>query len=442
MPSFSHRSLSSIGITASAMLTLAAIGQPSLTWVGTPLQVVDASADGTALVGTGGTQTFTGTDPAYYWSVTGGLVQLPINGAGGTVNRAGVSAMSADGQAIIGWLYNAPTYNMYFPATWNASAPGVIGTFLTPANATGRGIGGDISADGTRIAALYDLTAPATTTAFIRNSIGGTWTALDTPSAQRRFTSVVLSRSAQHACGGFVTSSPQNIQGFIWSASGGFAQIALPAGFPAFNPRAISDNGSVIAGVARSQSTPTTSLFTPFYWTPTAGYRAMPLPSPAVTGGVNDLSGDGLIAVGQVGDSAGFNNARAVVWTPQGVFTVAQLATQAGVGIANVQFVSADVIAADGSFIIGTGSRRVGASTLLDTYILRNIFIPRCDSIDFNRNSVFPEDQDVIDFFSVLSGGACSTGPSCSDGDFNNNGMHPEDVDVIDFLDVLAGGRC
>ncbi|MFN5945766.1 MAG: hypothetical protein ACK46I_11845, partial [Phycisphaerae bacterium] len=189
-------------------------------------------------------------------------------------------------------------------------------------------------------------------------------------------------------------------------------------------------------------STPTTSLFTPFYWTPTAGYRAMPLPSPAVTGGVNDLSGDGLIAVGQVGDSAGFNNARAVVWTPQGVFTVAQLATQAGVGIANVQFVSADVIAADGSFIIGTGSRRVGASTLLDTYILRNIFIPRCDSIDFNRNSVFPEDQDVIDFFSVLSGGACSTGPSCSDGDFNNNGMHPEDVDVIDFLDVLAGGRC
>jgi hypothetical protein len=31
-----------------------------------------------------------------------------------------------------------------------------------------------------------------------------------------------------------------------------------------------------------------------------------------------------------------------------------------------------------------------------------------CSSIDFNNNGVFPEDQDVIDFFTVLSGGPCS----------------------------------
>ncbi len=30
-----------------------------------------------------------------------------------------------------------------------------------------------------------------------------------------------------------------------------------------------------------------------------------------------------------------------------------------------------------------------------------------CDDIDFNNNGVFPEDQDVIDFFNVLSGGGC-----------------------------------
>ncbi|HLP84228.1 MAG TPA: hypothetical protein VK157_07755 [Phycisphaerales bacterium] len=30
-----------------------------------------------------------------------------------------------------------------------------------------------------------------------------------------------------------------------------------------------------------------------------------------------------------------------------------------------------------------------------------------CDSIDFNGNEVFPEDQDVIDFFNVLAGGTC-----------------------------------
>jgi hypothetical protein len=30
-----------------------------------------------------------------------------------------------------------------------------------------------------------------------------------------------------------------------------------------------------------------------------------------------------------------------------------------------------------------------------------------CDSVDFNNNTVFPEDQDIIDFFNVLAGGSC-----------------------------------
>ncbi|HLP85348.1 MAG TPA: hypothetical protein VK157_13445 [Phycisphaerales bacterium] len=62
-----------------------------------------------------------------------------------------------------------------------------------------------------------------------------------------------------------------------------------------------------------------------------------------------------------------------------------------------------------------------------------------CDSIDFNNNTVFPEDQDVIDFFNVLAGQDC---PTCNDIDFNNNTVFPEDQDVIDFFTVLAGGTC
>ena len=30
-----------------------------------------------------------------------------------------------------------------------------------------------------------------------------------------------------------------------------------------------------------------------------------------------------------------------------------------------------------------------------------------CDTIDFNRNGVYPEDQDIIDFFNVLAGAPC-----------------------------------
>ncbi|HLP86228.1 MAG TPA: hypothetical protein VK157_17885, partial [Phycisphaerales bacterium] len=64
---------------------------------------------------------------------------------------------------------------------------------------------------------------------------------------------------------------------------------------------------------------------------------------------------------------------------------------------------------------------------------------PTCDDIDFNNNDVFPEDQDVIDFFNVLAGADC---PACNDIDFNNNTVFPEDQDVIDFFNVLAGGEC
>ncbi len=64
-----------------------------------------------------------------------------------------------------------------------------------------------------------------------------------------------------------------------------------------------------------------------------------------------------------------------------------------------------------------------------------------CDTIDFNRNDVFPEDQDVIDFFGVLSGAPCPYAEPC-DIDFNNNDVFPEDQDVIDFFSVLAGGPC
>jgi hypothetical protein len=64
---------------------------------------------------------------------------------------------------------------------------------------------------------------------------------------------------------------------------------------------------------------------------------------------------------------------------------------------------------------------------------------PTCDDIDFNNNDVFPEDQDVIDFFNVLAGADC---PTCNDIDFNNNQVFPEDQDIIDFFNVLAGGDC
>ena len=64
-----------------------------------------------------------------------------------------------------------------------------------------------------------------------------------------------------------------------------------------------------------------------------------------------------------------------------------------------------------------------------------------CDSIDFNNDTLFPDDNDLIDFLSVLAGGTCSTG-TCNDIDFNNDGLFPDDNDLVAFLRVLAGGNC
>jgi hypothetical protein len=65
-----------------------------------------------------------------------------------------------------------------------------------------------------------------------------------------------------------------------------------------------------------------------------------------------------------------------------------------------------------------------------------------CDSIDFNNDTLFPSDDDLIDFLNVLAGGPCSNDPNCNDIDFNNDCLFPDDGDLLAFLIVLAGGPC
>jgi hypothetical protein len=67
----------------------------------------------------------------------------------------------------------------------------------------------------------------------------------------------------------------------------------------------------------------------------------------------------------------------------------------------------------------------------------QSFLFPTCVDIDFNNNGVFPEDQDVIDFFDVLSGATC---PTCDSIDINRNEVFPEDEDVTALFDALAGG--
>ncbi len=78
-----------------------------------------------------------------------------------------------------------------------------------------------------------------------------------------------------------------------------------------------------------------------------------------------------------------------------------------------------------------------------DVYFLR-INASACDSIDFNRDGLFPDTADIDDFLSVFSGGPCSTAPvpGCNDIDFNNDGLFPDTADFDSLLNVFSGGSC
>jgi hypothetical protein len=95
----------------------------------------------------------------------------------------------------------------------------------------------------------------------------------------------------------------------------------------------------------------------------------------------------------------------------------------------------------DGTGGINVASATIGAGNITLTYspVVSPCAPTGCDDIDFNNDEVFPDDQDVVDFFNVLAGADC---PQCNDIDFNNNDVFPEDQDVIDFFNVLAGGEC
>ncbi|MFO0830233.1 MAG: hypothetical protein U0637_00180 [Phycisphaerales bacterium] len=64
-----------------------------------------------------------------------------------------------------------------------------------------------------------------------------------------------------------------------------------------------------------------------------------------------------------------------------------------------------------------------------------------CDSIDFNRDGLLPDVQDIADFISVFSGGPCSTN-DCADIDFNNDDLFPDEADIQAMLNAFSGGAC
>ncbi|HEX2838224.1 MAG TPA: hypothetical protein VHN77_08885 [Phycisphaerales bacterium] len=86
-----------------------------------------------------------------------------------------------------------------------------------------------------------------------------------------------------------------------------------------------------------------------------------------------------------------------------------------------------------------SGSHRTLYPTISPAFVF--ITGTACDPIDFNRDTLFPDVQDIADFLAVYSGGACPTG-ACGDIDFNNDWLFPDTADIESLVSVFAGGPC
>jgi hypothetical protein len=62
-----------------------------------------------------------------------------------------------------------------------------------------------------------------------------------------------------------------------------------------------------------------------------------------------------------------------------------------------------------------------------------------CDTIDFNRDGVSPDNEDLRQFLNAFGGNLCT---GCGDIDFNNDNSFPDSRDIEAFIRVLGGGNC
>ena len=315
---------------------------------------------------------------------------------GNAINDAGV---------VAGSFQEGCSY--YFPATWSRS--GNVTRFIpdSPACPTSfpypTGMELPLISDGGHIAAHVVGCFFSGPTDRLWNSSTLSFRSLPVPAGVSTY-----AISDINALGVAVGSSPGVApRVLLWNSAGnGVADLGSGQG------RAINDQGSILIN---------TNQFSDVVWRDNVVTQLDQISTPP------DL---------RIGIAKAINDIGTIV-SDRAIIIGSERYNLSQLGLSRPGFFNWQVTAINNSnWIVGTVVEGVG--TNLARAFLFKIVLP-CDTVDFNANGVFPEDQDVVDFFDVLAGASC---PACNDIDFNNNGVFPEDQDVIDFFNVLAGGTC
>ena len=411
-----------------AALCLAAsplFAQPTLINVGAlsdgqMRSLVDLNVDGSAAVGTGSVpQSVAGSGTAFFrWTLAGGQEYVAALANGGNFGY-GLS-ISADGNTVTG--ASRASAEQLDTLVWTTGRPLTWLTYAT----------GYVSGDGSVIAGeqRFPNLAP-------------------TPFARRGNQSIPLAqlpgsvrggvRGINHTAGVLVGSleiaSPVGGYRAVWWDGAGLVRpLAMPAGFTSSFGVGVSPSGQFIAGHVSGGTRDVMAI-----WHVDGGMRTVVPPANVSSIYGQTVSDDGACVFGQMVNRSVFPYVtRGFVWTPAlGVMDLATYIAGTGVDLTGWTDMVYTAMSDDATTVGGNGLY-LGQPRC---FVIRGLSFPRggCDGIDFNNNTVFPEDADVIDFFNVLAGAEC---PACNDIDFNNNGVFPEDQDVIDFFNVWAGGAC
>jgi uncharacterized membrane protein len=395
-----------------------------------PVSIRAISGDGSIIAGEVLLPTTSGDSvTATWWSRSGAVLgQAPTS-----IGQSFPTALTFDGSTLL--------FNSGAPALPRllSTSTGTI-TSIPGANPATQTFANDISANGARSAMYFDPTG-------FGPSVG---LSCDNSQGHTAPTSFILPNTSNatrmSADGNTIIGQLSDFTGFRYTPGAGvrsLCSVAFGAACPSATPQdpgtlipqGISANGNTIVGGTYNSTFQTASAFR---LDDADGFELIVNCSTNTSGSATavDASANGSVIVGY--DTCSLFNPW--VWTrATGPRSLTQILNDAGISTTNYFFDSLVAISDDGRYITGNVNIQfVGSRGFI---VDLGPALPSCDSIDFNSDSLFPDDQDLVDLLSVLAGGACSTN-TCNDIDFNNDTLFPDDSDLIAFLRVLAGGEC
>lgn len=142
---------------------------------------------------------------------------------------------------------------------------------------------------------------------------------------------------------------------FLWTPAGGYEFIGKPSGFDNAWPSALSHDGSTVVGSGKMDEVYSYDEYA-LIWDEASGWTNLGL------GGLNDVSGDGSVAVGYLEDpDPDTTIERASVWDWAGGHRLIETElAAAGVSTSGWVLRSAHSISEDGKLVVGTGTNPTG----------------------------------------------------------------------------------